>query len=118
MSVHNEILRTASDGKLGGAWERGYQSAAFRISLVVISVLAAADAAVLWVECALNILVSIPALANHLWSNKDFSHLARVYGLCGLTTARNNLVCSSFSPVRKGSVLRSYARRVCCGQSL
>ena len=97
---------------------RTLQSAAFMISLVVIPVLAAADAAMLWVECALNILVSIPALANHLWSNKDFSHLARVYGLCGLTTARNNLVCSSFSPVRKGSVLRSYARRVCCGQSL
>ena len=83
---------------------------------MVIPVLAAADAAALWVECALNILVSIPALFN-----KDFSHLARVdkhIGLCGLTTARNNLVCSSFFPVRKDSVLRSYARRVYCGQSL
>ena len=92
------------------------QSAAFRISLVVIPVLAAAEAAALRVECALNILVSIPAL-----SNKDFSHLARVdehTGLCGLTTARNSLVCSSFSSVRKDSVLRSYAHRVCCGQSL
>ena len=35
-----------------------------------------------------------------------------------LTTARNNLICSSLSPVRKGSVLRSYACRVCRGQSL
>ena len=67
-------------------------------------------------ECALNILVLIPAL-----SNKDFSHLARVgehTGLCGLTIARNSLVCSSFPSVQKGSVLRSYARRVCCVQNL
>ena len=42
---------------------RTLQSAAFMISLVVIPVLAATDAAMLWVECALNILVSIPALS-------------------------------------------------------
>ena len=47
--------------------------------MVVIPVLAAADAAVLRVECASNILVSIPAL-----SNKDFSHLARVDEHTGL----------------------------------
>ena len=92
------------------------QSAAFRMSPVVIPALAAANAAALLVECALNILVSIPAL-----SNRDLSHLARVdehTGLCGLTTARNNLVCSSLPPVQKGSVFRTYARKVCCGQSL
>ena len=49
------------------------QSAAFRMSPVVKPALAAADAAALLVECALNILVSIPPL-----SNKDLSHLARV----------------------------------------
>ena len=82
---------------------------------MVIPALAAAVAAALLVECALNILVSIPAL-----SNRDLSHLARVdehTGLCGLTTARNNLFCSSL-PVRKSSVFRSYACKVCCGQSL
>ena len=86
------------------------------MSPVVIPALAAANAAALLVECALNILVSIPAL-----SNRDLSHLAKVdehTGLCGLTTARNNLVCSSLPPVWKGSVLCSYARKVCCGQSL
>ena len=69
---------------------------------MVIPALAAADAAELRVECALNVLVSIPAL-----SNKDLSHLARVdehTGLCGLTTARNSLVCSSLPPVQKSSV--------------
>ena len=83
---------------------------------MVIPALAAANAATLWVEGALNILVSIPAL-----SNKDLSHLARVdehTGLCGLTTARNSLVCSTLPPVQKGSVFRSYACKVCCGQSL
>ena len=83
---------------------------------MVIPALAAADAAAFLAECALNIPVSIPAL-----SNRDLSHLARVdehTGLCGLITARNNLVHSSLPPVRKGSVFRSYARKVCCGQSL
>ena len=50
---------------------------------MVIPALAAADAAALLVECALNILVSIPAL-----SNRDLNHLARVdehTGLCGLS---------------------------------
>ena len=76
------------------------QSAAFRISLVVIPVLAAAEAAALRVECALNILVSIPAL-----SNKDFSHLARVdehTGLCGLTTRLHllHIIQNSWRPLR------------------
>ena len=55
--------------------------------------------AALQVESTLNILVSIPD-----FTNKDFSHLARVdkhTGLCGLTTARNSLVCSSFDPCRR-----------------
>ena len=67
------------------------------------------------VECGLKILVSIPAL-----SIKEHSDLAKVEehtSLCGLTTARNNLICSSLSPVRKGSVLCLYACSVCCGQS-
>ena len=64
----------------------------------------------------MKILVSIPAL-----SNRDISHLAKVdehTGLCGLTTARNSLICSSSPPDRKDSVLCSYARKVCIGQSL
>ena len=54
------------------------------MSDVVIPALTATDAAALKVECALNVLVSIPAL-----SNNDFSHMAMVdehTGLCGLTT--------------------------------
>ena len=61
---------------------------------MVIPALAAANAAALLVECALNILVSIPAL-----SNRDLNHLARVdehTGLCGLTTARNKWFAPHF----------------------
>ena len=86
------------------------------MSDVVIPALTATDAAALKVECALNVLVSIPAL-----SNNDFSHMAMVdehTGLCGLTTGRNSLVCSLIPPTWKDSVLRLYACRVCCRQSL
>ena len=49
--------------------EHFHYSAAFRISVVVIHVLAAADAVGLWVECALNILVSI--LASNFFGNQE-----------------------------------------------
>ena len=71
------------------------QSAAFRISEVVTPAFAAADAAAPLTEWALKIAVSMPALFS-----RDFSHLAKVeelIGLCGFTTARNNLVLSMSS---------------------
>ncbi len=79
------------------------QSAALRMSAVVTRAFAAADVAALQVECALKILVYIPALSSEV-----FSHLAKVEvdtGLCGFTTARNSLVRSTSSPVWKSCLL-------------
>jgi len=62
------------------------------MSAVVIPAFEAADVAALRVECALKKLVSIPA-----FSNRVLCHLAKVdehIGLCGLTKARNSLICS------------------------
>ena len=60
--------------------------------------------------------VFIPA-----FSRKDFSHLARVdelIGLCGFTTARNNLVLPSVSSDLRLFVLDSYTCSVLTGQRI
>ena len=65
-------------------------SAAFRICAIVTPAIAAADVAAPLTEFTLNMPVWIP-----VFSRKDFSHLGNVEeltGLCGFTTARNNLV--------------------------
>jgi hypothetical protein len=83
------------------------------ISEIVIPALAAADTEAPLVECALNMVVSIPAL-----SRTERSHLAMVddvTGLCGLMVAMNNLCCSSVC--LNHSVASSYALSVATGQS-
>lgn len=85
------------------------------ISDVVIPALAAADTEAPLVECALNMVVSIPAL-----SRTERSHLAMVddaTGLCGLIVAMNcySLCCSSVC--LNCSVAFSYALSVTTGQS-
>ena len=85
------------------------------MSSVVTPALAAAVAAAPRVECALKMLVSMPALSKTV-----FSHLATVdgaTGLCGLMTPNNSLIELGFT---QSEFLRffSYAFSVCTGHNL
>ena len=70
------------------------ESAAFKMSSVVTPCIAAAEVLALLTECALNILVSIPAN-----SITCFNHLAivdDVTGLCGLMKEINSCLLSPY----------------------